>query len=123
MLSKYDADINKIANNDKESSSNISQVPEIENYEFIVRSADEELNKAANQSLSSEDKNKVVIYRRALQNTWDENERLRAAVIATRRKTENLRVENENLKEALIELSESIDYMGENKFTDQLNNQ
>ena len=123
MLSKYDADINKIANNDKESSSNVSQVPEIENYEFIVRSADEELNKAANQSLSSEDKNKVVIYRRALQNTWDENERLRAAVIATRRKTENLRVENENLKEALIELSESIDYMGESKFTDQLNNQ
>ena len=69
MLSKYDADINKIANNDKESSSNVSQVPDIENYEFIVRSADEELNKAANQSLSSEDKNKVVIYRRALQNT------------------------------------------------------
>jgi hypothetical protein len=95
-------DESKVSNNSSES----------ESYDIVVRCADEEVARAQEELLNSpENANRLVVYKKALENACEQNEFLRSGIIASRRKTAQLQLENEDMKEVIIELGESIDFM------------
>lgn len=90
------------------------------NYELIVRSAESEIEDAQNELLDADEKNKLIVYRKALENACSENDKLRTALVASRRKSQHLKAQNDNMKEVILELSESINFMTGGKLDQQL---
>jgi regulator of replication initiation timing len=53
--------------------------------------------------------NKLIVYKRALENACDENNILRNEITKLRRETQQLMLENEDMRHAIIELSQHIE--------------
>ena len=91
-----------------------------EGFSLTIRSPKEEIAKVLQAVETPQEKNHLIIYKKALKDAWSENNHLRSEILQSRRKTTQLQLENAEMKDTILDLADAMEITAEPKMLEKL---